>query len=186
MYANSNLKAEKLLNYDLGFSNRLLKDRLSLELVLFLVEGENLIMVQEHQGVRQYHNSGTFQNKGIEFSGSLSASDNLLFTTNYSYINMRTAILGTPEHNLYLSGRYQLNKIGLMFSYQYISGLYTQTDPASTSSYNLLNSKLSFTLNDYLDAFLKVENILNQSYEINYGYPMPGIIAFIGINIHTK
>jgi len=35
-----------------------------------------------------------------------------------------------------------------------------------------------------VDIFVKGENLTNTKYFINYGYPMPGIIAFGGINLH--
>jgi iron complex outermembrane receptor protein len=34
-----------------------------------------------------------------------------------------------------------------------------------------------------MKLFVKGENLLDQSYEINDGYPMPGITAFGGVSI---
>ena len=39
-------------------------------------------------------------------------------------------------------------------------------------------------INKYVDVFVKGENLTNKKYNINYGYPMPGIIVFGGFNLH--
>ena len=39
-------------------------------------------------------------------------------------------------------------------------------------------------INKYVDVFVKGENLTNKKYYINYGYPMPGIIVFGGLNLH--
>jgi len=44
--------------------------------------------------------------------------------------------------------------------------------------------RTEYKINKHLDVFVKCKNLLNTNYQINYGYPMPGIIAFAGINLH--
>jgi len=48
----------------------------------------------------------------------------------------------------------------------------------------MLNSRISYTINKYVDVFVKGENLTDKKYYINYGYPMAGIVAFGGLNLH--
>jgi outer membrane cobalamin receptor len=52
------------------------------------------------------------------------------------------------------------------------------------NSYSLLNSRVSYLINKYVDIFVKGENLTDKKYYINYAYPMPGIIVFGGFNLH--
>jgi outer membrane receptor for monomeric catechols len=98
---------------------------------------------------------------------------------------MDKPFIATPEQQLFVSGTYKWNKIAINLSVQHIHNLYTQIAPQKAiSSYTLLNSKLSFTINKYVDVFVKGENLTDNKYYINYAYPMPGIIAFGGLNLH--
>ena len=184
--ANRDLDPEKLINYEVGMLGRLLNDRVSIELTLFVVDGDNLIKSIIDQGVPQYQNSGAFFNQGIEFGGRFSVNSSLSFMANYSYIHMDTPLLATPEHQLFISGNYSWKRLHFMLSWQSVAGLYTMTDPVATSDYNLIDTRIAYQFNDFFDAFLKIENLLNQEYEINYGYPMPGIVWFVGANFHLN
>jgi iron complex outermembrane receptor protein len=98
---------------------------------------------------------------------------------------MEEPITAAPEQQLFIGGTWRLKKFALSISVQHIHDLYTQTSPELiTESYTLLNSKISYTFNRVLDVFAKGENLTDTNYYINYGYPMPGILFFGGINLH--
>lgn len=68
---------------------------------------------------------------------------------------------------------------------QSIIDLYMQTNPEEIKIfYNLLNARVNYKFNKFIGAFIKTGNILNERYEINDGYPMPGFTAYIGISLH--
>ena len=66
---------------------------------------------------------------------------------------------------------------------QYISGLYTQTDPIKTEEFVLWNIRASYQACRWLNIWARGENLLAQKYEINAGYPMPRATVMAGINI---
>ena len=67
---------------------------------------------------------------------------------------------------------------------QYVDGLYTRINPApSTENYLLLNARLAAQVLPQLNIFVMANNLLNQKYEINYGYPMPGTYVNAGVNV---
>ena len=49
---------------------------------------------------------------------------------------------------------------------------------------NELNLTGTYTFNDTFGAYLKLNNILCQKYELYYGYPMQSFSAMVGVNIN--
>jgi outer membrane receptor protein involved in Fe transport len=49
--------------------------------------------------------------------------------------------------------------------------------------YNLLDARLGYMINKYINIFVYGENLLGQKYQINDGYPMPLTTVFGGINL---
>jgi outer membrane cobalamin receptor len=183
--ANANLQPERMINYEIGILQKLLNDNLSFELTGFKVSGDNMIKTVLGSTGPKNENTGKFSNLGIEFAGTFRPAQNLTFNANYSYISMDVPIIATPEQQLFVSGTYKWNKLSLNLSVQSIRNLYTRITPQmDKNSYTLINSKVSYTINKYIDVFVKGENLADIKYYINYGYPMPGILAFGGINLH--
>ena len=130
-------------------------------------------------------NTGEFSNTGVEFTGSFKPTDKLTFNATCSYISMKELIVAAPEQQLNLSGSYKLKRLNFNLSLQHIHNLCTQISPSTLKeSYTLFNSRISWNINKSIDIFIKGENLTNRKYSINYGYPMPGIIFFGGINLH--
>ncbi|NJK93686.1 MAG: TonB-dependent receptor [Bacteroidales bacterium] len=123
-----NLKPERVINYEIGIIQKLLNNKLSLELTGFKSEGSNMI-VQGSGGIK-YENTGSFSNTGIEFSGTYRPIERLSLTANYSFISMDEDIAATPEQQLFISGNYKWNKLSLNLSLQHINNLYTQIKPS--------------------------------------------------------
>jgi len=72
-----------------------------------------------------------------------------------------------------------------MVSSQYINHLDCDPSPASESyeNYLLLDSKVSYNFIKWGELFLSAENILNQKYETNLYYTMPGVTVFGGVKL---
>jgi iron complex outermembrane receptor protein len=98
---------------------------------------------------------------------------------------MKEPLLAAPKHQFNFGTTYSPGNLSINLSIQAVSNLITQVSPVLINeNYILLNSRISYKINKYFDLFLKVENLTNEKYYINYGYPMPGFIAFGGINLH--
>ncbi|HCC53099.1 MAG TPA: TonB-dependent receptor, partial [Porphyromonadaceae bacterium] len=66
--ANENLLPERSYSYDITVMQKLLNNRMSMELTLYYIEGDNMIEVIDiGEGRMQNRNVGQFANKGIEF-----------------------------------------------------------------------------------------------------------------------
>ncbi len=179
---NVNLKPERILNYETGIMQSFVQNKIRLELTGFIVSGEDMIITVPMQGLQ---NAGEIHNKGIEFSANTNVTENLSFNLTYSYTHMKNTVYATPRHNIFASCDYTWKKLQTMISIQHIDRL--DTDPLAGNekfeTYTLLNSKISYKLMKWGELFISAENILNQQYENNVYYPMPGITLFGGIKM---
>jgi iron complex outermembrane receptor protein len=159
-------------------------------LTLFKVAGNNLISVIGGQyPVFVRDNVGSFSNQGIEFSAKYAVAKHLFLHANYSYLDLSKAILGAPRQQLNVSVNYEYKIWNMNVSTQYIEKLYTYISPIPTVApvvqpdYLLLNARLSVRPLKLLEVFVAGNNLLNQTYQINYGYPMPGVNFNAGFNV---
>lgn len=178
---NPNLDPETVWNYETGISKTFFDQKLSAELTLYYVEGDNLIV---NAGPPEgYQNTGEVSNKGIEVALSAAPTQRLKLNATYSYINMKNPVYATPEHHLYLSANYRLKKLQLMANLSQISNL--DNDPSkkvNLESYTLLNIKAMYNLTRNVKLYISGENITDTKYQVNRYYTMPGVTVFGGIN----
>jgi iron complex outermembrane receptor protein len=129
-------------------------------------------------------NAGEVSNKGIEFSADANPTSKLNIHAAYSYINMKSPVYATPEHQLFVSARYLINKTTFMLSLQQVANLDTDVSAKiKLEDYTLVNAKVSHRLFSFAELFVSAENLLNQKYEQNRYYTMPGSTVFAGINL---
>lgn len=183
--ANENLKPERVTSAEAGVLQKFFQNKVHLELTFFKAEGSNLIKTLFISGKAQNVNTGSFSNTGVEFSGKWQITPALSFTGNYSFIDMKNPVIATPKIQASSSVLYKIGLFDIFVSMQNIHKLYTQISPkAITEDYTLLNSRVSCRLSKIFSVFVKLENILDTKYYINNGYPMPGFLAFGGINLN--
>lgn len=176
------LQPESIWNYETSILHSFPDKKLNLEVTGFILKGDNLITQVPGQG---YQNTGEISNRGIEFAADGKITQQLGFHLAYSYINMKTPVYATPEHQLFISANYRFENFNLTASLQQVSGLDTDVSAAvSKESYTLLNAKVSYRLTQHIQLFVSGENLLNQKYETNRYYPMPGTTIFSGVNLN--
>jgi len=180
---NPELKPERMINYEISWLQSLLNNHLNLELTAFLANGENMIQVVGFPPAMVRMNIGEFSNKGIEFSAKYFMNRNLYFNANYSYLDMDKIVIAAPRQQLNIGANYSYKIWGIHLSAQHIDKLYTDRSSLSTQSYTLLNARVTARPLKQLELFVAGNNLLNQQYEINYGYPMPGIYFNGGFNV---
>ncbi len=182
---NPDLKPERLMNYEISLLQSLPEARVSFGINLFYISGENMIQVQMVEGKPLNVNTGKVENKGFELSANYQATSHLRFSANYSLLDMTYKIVGAPEHKFYVSGDYSMGRWNLSTGLQYLGALYTKVNPEPVKENVLLwNARINYKAFDWLNLFLRGENLLNSDYEINAGYPMPGATVFGGLRIH--
>jgi len=174
------LNPERIMSYETGVSRSFLDGKLNAELTGYIANGDNLIVAG---AMGNLYNSGVIRNKGIEVAVNASPAKNLTVNLSYSYIHMESPLFATPKHNLFIGGRYNWKKISVSANIQQINDLDTDaTAITKLESYTLLNVKIVYHVTSNLEIFASAENLLNQKYEINRYYPMPGTTLFGGVN----
>jgi iron complex outermembrane receptor protein len=180
LFPNPNLKPERMINIEVSWLQSFFNDHLNTELTLFYAKGDSLI---QRSPPNVWENTGSFINTGVEFSAKYTVNKHLYFIGNYSYLDLAKPVLAAPRQQLNISGNYTYKIFNLNVATQYIEKLYTSITPKVTQDYVLLNARLSARPVKNLDIFVMGNNLLNQQYEINDGYPMPGINYNIGFNV---
>ncbi len=182
--ANENLLPERSYSYDITVMQKLLNNRMSMELTLYYIEGDNMIEVIDiGEGRMQNRNVGQFANKGIEFSLDYQILTNLRLNTNYSYLNMEKPVTGAPRNKFYAGVIYRPGKFTLSAGAQVIDKLYLVTgENPQTTNYTLTDARIAYRPLKWIEIFAKGDNLLAKKYETMVGYPMPKATFMGGVS----
>lgn len=186
--ANSDLKPERLINYELSYNQRLCEGALYYGVNLYYINGDNIIMTNGLIPPLNV-NSGKIKNWGVETTIEYKLNSHWNLNTNYSWLHMQNPVLAAPTHKLYTGIDYTHGRWSVSTGIQYINGLYTsvsinQNGVEIKENFVLWNLRGSYKLCHSAEIFLKGDNLLGQQYEINAGYPMPKATFIGGINMH--
>lgn len=190
---NPDLEPESLWNYELSFSQAIFDGRLHYGINLFHMDVKNTIQALPKGGRPLNQNTGELKNSGIEVEASYLISKVFSVNGNYSYLKMETPVAGAPEHKAYLGGSFSSKGWHASTGLQYINSLYTTpktekpatvlANPDITEDFLLWNARVSYQLTDMVQLWINGDNLLNTKYQINAGYPMPGIAFMAGVNL---
>ena len=197
--ANTPLNPEESVSYELGLRQKLLEDNLQWSLVVFRNEIDNLITYEDYSyydtnfnyiyvGSDTY-NVGEATTEGIEFSVDYAFSEKIDLALGYTYLtanndakNMRLAY--RPRHQLQLTATYRpAESLSLGFSGVGYSdrerGRYLQSN-TDVEDYYVVNFVADWSINDHWSLFARVENLLDEQYAPQFGYPALGRAGYIG------
>lgn len=181
---NADLKAERLMNYEISLLQMLPEIGISLGINLFYIKGDNIIQTQIVEGRPLNVNSGEVENRGFELTANYNISEEIRLSANYSLLDMTYKIIGAPEHKFYVNANYNIGNWEISSGVQYLGNLYTAVRPEPvTENVWLWNARVNYKALEWLNIFVRGENLLGEKYEINIGYPMPGATVFAGIGI---
>ncbi|MCU0453728.1 MAG: TonB-dependent receptor [Bacteroidetes bacterium] len=180
---NPDLQPERMWNYEAGASHTMFDGQLSIEATLFLAEGENLIKPSGVPPNVRNINTGAFTHRGIELEAGLSLENGLSVRSLYSYLSVNTPVTAAPEHDLFLEGSMPLGPVAVSANVRVVSGLTTLVAPRRSASYTLLGLEASSRVTSAVELFANLENLLDERYEINAFYPMPGRTIMGGIRV---
>lgn len=181
---NPDLKPERLMNYEVSFSQRLLNGVLSYGVNFYYLNGDNVILTDP--SIRKNINSGEIENWGIETNIHCRIRTHWDVNANYSWLHMENPVLAAPQHKFYAGLNFHQGKWNATTGIQYINGLYTSVTAGKEAleSFVLWNLKGSYQFCHHASLFVKGENLLAQRYEIHIGFPMPKATFMGGVNIN--
>ena len=179
---NPDLNAERLMNYELSFTQRLLGGRLSYGANLYYIKGDNTILLDPT--VPRYFNSGEIENWGVELTSAYRLDAHWDVDANYSWLHMEHPALAAPEHKLYAGITFRDGRWNVATGVQYVKDLYTSTSGSGTTEdFVLWNARASYRLCRFASLYVTGENLLSHSYECMQGYPMPRATFMGGVDI---
>ena len=177
--SNEQLLPERLWNYELSFSHHL--GAFNYRLNLYYIKGDNMIQTINRQNV----NTGEIENYGAEASAEYRVNQHLTLSTNHSYLHMKNIIAYAPAYKGFLAAHYNCRRWTAQLNGQYINNITTRVTPVrTTDSFVLVGASLAYQVNPVLQLWARGENLLDQDYQIMYGFPMPGATFMAGINLN--
>lgn len=185
---NPDLRPERLMNYELSFSQRLLGGRLRYGANVYYINGSNTIMTVRVDGRPRNVNTGSIENCGIELEAAWRVNSDWSVNANYSFLHMENPVIAAPEHKLYAGADFTRGRWSVSTGVQYVGGLYTSVvtngqGVETTENFVLWNLRATYRLCSFASLYVKGENLLAQRYEIMAGYPMPKATFMGGVNL---
>ena len=182
MYGTANhdsLRAERLWNYELSWRHS--PGGFSYGANLYYIKGDNMIQTVAGRNI----NTGEIENYGLELEAEYRISSHWALSTNHSLLHMKNPVVAAPTYKGFLGANFHQAEWSVVAGLQYLSGLYTAVG-ADEKKENvcLLNISAGYELCKNVGIWLRGENLLAQSYEINLGYPMPRATFMGGVNIN--
>ena len=176
--SNEELEPERMWNYELSWRHRM--GAFNYGLNLYYIKGDNMIQTVNRKNV----NTGEIENYGIELEAAWRMNRWWSLTTNHSLLHMEHAVVAAPEYKGFLGANYHRDRWSVVAGLQYINGLYTAVgDNETKENFCLLNASVSYAVAKNISLWLRGENLLAQSYEINLGYPMPRATVMGGVQL---
>ena len=180
--ANDGLQPERMMNYELAYSQSLLDGRLHFGANVFYLRATNLISTERRDGKPINVNTGRTENAGVELEGHYRVNNNLALNANYSYLHTDNPTTGAPTHKLFAGADWAVGRFALNTSLQYVAGLYLATgDDAEKENFVLWNATLAYRLLKQARIYVRGENLLARKYYTMQGFPMPRTTVMAGL-----
>lgn len=189
---NEDLKPEQSIGWDIGIEQYLVEGKILLGATYFKNDYKDLIQFDFSQG---YTNIGSAESRGLEMYFQALPRAGVELNASYTRteatdLDTDTSLLRRPKDKLSASIFYPImKKANIRLSLIHIGereDLDFSTWPASRvtlSEYTLLNAVFSYDLTLNAQAFLRLDNILNEEYEMIKGYGVPGFSVYGGIDL---
>nr|WP_321402210.1 TonB-dependent receptor [uncultured Desulfobacter sp.] len=191
------LDPEIVDHYEIGFSVSPTRQTL-LDLILFYEDGsDRYVIVPFANGVMpHYDNVEEFKIKGLEATATWQPHADFSIFTGVTLLDTDPADLPYAPDISVCTGltlrfleRFKLNLNASYMSSMHVSAQVRKKDDENSTTVDgffLVDAKLTYDLDlkgaDYtIKLFLAGENLTDQHYEYQEGYPMPGINGMVGI-----
>lgn len=183
-YSGPVLEPETSRSFDIGLEHQL-GDSATLRATAFYIEIDDLIgysfATSSYAQV-----PGTTVSKGLELSGDYAISDRLSLRGNYTYTlaeNDGARLARVPRHELSLAADFDVTDrltAGLTATHvaDVLDGFGT---PTPLEDYTVVDLSARYGLTDTTDAYLKIRNLTNESYETVRGYNTSERAVYVGI-----
>lgn len=193
---NPNLMPEENFGWDIGVEQKLLDERLTVDVTYFRERLKDEIQTAYLPGsaTTPINLKGTSKRQGVEVSASAEIIEGLTARLAYTYLDARE-----PDGREEVRRPMHSGSAGLQYTFldsrasAFLDAIYsgqkqdsewinaTPRNRVTLNDYVLVNLGADYKLNDNFTLYGRVENAFDQNYEEVYGYNTPGATAFVGI-----
>ncbi|UCE42523.1 MAG: TonB-dependent receptor [Candidatus Aminicenantes bacterium] len=186
---NENLEPEETTSWDVGIEQDLWDGKVHLGGTYFSSHFKNLVEYDYTQG---YINIANASSKGVEFLCAFDPTENFALSASYSYtlakdLNTGEALLRRPKNKFTARVNFRflikghvvlsLTHIGSRDDQEWIDWVSTRVQ---MSPFTLINAAISWDILPNMQLYLRMDNILDQQYELIKGYGTPRLSAYAG------
>lgn len=181
---NTNLKAETSEAYDIGVQWQSADERIVLGATLFDQETENMIDFSYTAG---YDNIALVDSQGVELTGAYAINNWLGIAASYTFIDSEdgngNALARLPESTGNISASFDPDgpfSGAVLVRY---NGEEANTDGSKLDSWTRVDLTGSYDLNETVEIYGRIENLLDEEYQQILGYGTPGLSGSVGVRL---
>ncbi len=179
-YGSVNLDPERSRSYEFGYDYQM--KQMSFGQAFFLTDIEDMI----NWTWSGYENAGQVKIRGIEWYTQYRLINQASLRAEYTYQETETKSTGArlarrPENKLTLAGEFPWKKFLFRADVSYVGNRIDAME--KLKAYYLANFSAEYQVQDYMKAFIRVENIFNENYEMAFGYATPDCSVYSGFEL---
>lgn len=181
-FGNPNIKPEESENWEVGFEQKLIGDRITVGANYFETDFENLIVFDFISFIAQ--NIGSATSKGIESFAKFKILSNLDLTANYTWNQATDDTDGSlltrrPRHVVSASLHHNWNDtLDTTVTVNHRTKMASGSGVVSERT--IVRAALSYRINKNLKLTARVENLFNEKYEESFQFGGQGISGYGG------
>ena len=195
---NPLLEPESSSNWEIGYDRQLNSGKQSISITIFDSALENEIDGNVYDAsisrFTAMNKNNTSKRKGVELNFLSNINDNLILSFSHTYTNSREldqfgeykAEVRRPKNISSLNLSWQLNnKANFSGNIQHTGSQYDIAYPniIKLSDFTIVNLSVNLNVREKMEAYMRLENILDESYEEVYGYKALGFGAYLGLRL---
>lgn len=194
-YGNLDLQPEENATAEFGFESQFLDKKITINAVGFYRNEQNKIdfFTDENWNSFYINYEDEVNAKGIEINLNFVPNNKIALKTNYTFTEVEENVSRyIPKHKVNINLDYTISKrLTSQFSYlfsserndAYFDNFNYITEPVKLKAYKLFNASLAYQLvQNRLDIFGSVTNILNEDFQESIGYNTKGRNFKLGLN----
>ncbi len=181
---NKNLQPERSVGFDVGVTQKFLKEYVTTDVTYFHNKIDNLITYSFPAG---YSNTRKANIQGIEFDTNIKATEKLNFFGNYTFTDAsddttRLSLARRPKHLFNLGTDFQIDKFSTTLLGKYV-GNQLDSGTKYNKSFFTADIKTSYDVTDTVSLYGRVDNIFDTDYQEVLTYNTSGVAAYGGIRL---
>ncbi len=180
---NPSLRPEAMWNYQGTFEARLTRSVQAWSTFYYADLTDQIVTLGQYPNLR-LENAGSAINKGFDANLRWRLARPLHITAGYAYLRSTNLAPLVPGHKFNLAADVLVKTVRLSLSTMTVNSRFADVRKTQAlGGYTLASLKVDVPVGRRLTLFGLVDNLLDRSYQVVQGYPMPGANAMGGLTV---